>query len=65
VHIVWTAVTLTTAFALPGMAIGISLHRIVPQRALRRAFRRFLVVVATFILSQRIGPVVSGGSSHP
>lgn len=48
----WRAIALVTAGTIPGTAIGVYLHRRVPQHTLRLAFSAFLLIVAAFILYQ-------------
>jgi uncharacterized protein len=59
VTMAWTSMAIVTAGTLPGIWIGTSLHQMVPQRALRRGFATFLIVVAGFILYQNLGTVLS------
>ena len=57
VSIDWRAVALVTAGTIPGTFLGVSLHRRVPQQALRRGFAVFLLLVAAFILYQNLATV--------
>jgi uncharacterized membrane protein YfcA len=50
----WQAVALVIAGTLPGITLGTSLHHVVPQPTLRRAFAALLVIVAAFILYQHL-----------
>ncbi|MGE0815978.1 MAG: sulfite exporter TauE/SafE family protein [Vicinamibacterales bacterium] len=55
----WSSVGLVTAGTAPGIALGVALHRRVPQPVLRRGFSVFLLVMAVFILYQNAGPAVA------
>ena len=57
VRLEWAAVILVAAGTLPGIALGSYLHHFVPESALRRGFAAFLVVIATFILLENLGPL--------
>lgn len=55
----WRAVALVAGGTIPGMALGVHLHRQIPQRALRRGFAVFLLFVAVFILYQNMATVLA------
>ena len=59
VPMTWLAVGLVTAGTVPGIALGTHFHSLVPQQALRRGFAAFLVVIASFILYQNAGTVLT------
>lgn len=54
VRLDWTAMALVAAGTLPGIAVGGSLHRLVPPAALRRGFAVFLVVIGAFIFLENL-----------
>jgi uncharacterized membrane protein YfcA len=54
VSIDWRAVALVTAGTIPGTFLGVHLHGLVPQHALRRGFAVFLLLVAAFMLYQNL-----------
>jgi uncharacterized membrane protein YfcA len=64
VRLDWLAVAVVAAGTLPGIAMGSYLHQFVPQSMLRRGFAVFLVVMATIIFIENIGPL-SAGSRVP
>lgn len=55
----WRAVGLVAAGTAPGIALGVGLHRRVPQAVLRRGFSVFLVLIAAFILYQNAGTILA------
>jgi uncharacterized membrane protein YfcA len=57
VSIDWRAVALVTAGTIPGTFLGVHLHGLVPQHALRRGFAVFLLLVAAFMLYQNLATV--------
>lgn len=59
VHVDWRAMALVTAGTVPGISLGVYLHRLVPQHVLRRGFSAFLLLVAAFILYQNMGTVLA------
>ena len=60
----WAAVTVVAAGTLPGIALGSYLHQFVPQAILRRGFAVFLVVMATFIFLENLGPLSALSRGH-
>ncbi|MEZ5294572.1 MAG: sulfite exporter TauE/SafE family protein [Vicinamibacterales bacterium] len=60
----WSSVGLVTAGTAPGIALGVGLHRRVPQSVLRRGFALFLLVMAAFILYQNASTIVAAWSSR-
>ena len=55
----WRAVALVAGGTIPGMALGVYLHQLVPQHALRRGFAVFLLVVGVFILYENLATVLA------
>jgi uncharacterized membrane protein YfcA len=53
----WRAVALVTAGTIPGTFLGVHLHGLIPQQALRRGFAVFLLLVAAFILYRNLATV--------
>jgi uncharacterized membrane protein YfcA len=57
----WTVVAIFAAVAVVGSVIGLRVVHAVPQRALRRGFAYFLLVIAAFILYQNRAVLVRPG----
>ncbi|MBB1022120.1 sulfite exporter TauE/SafE family protein, partial [Dietzia sp. E1] len=60
----WPLVAAVTAAAIAGSFVGIRLTSVVPERALRKGFGVFVLLMGAFVLSQELpfpaGPIILG-----
>lgn len=59
VQLNWPIVLAFTATAVAGTFVGVALAERLPERALRKGFGIFVLVVGTFVLIQEVPPLLS------